>query len=346
MGEWPIRARDPGQVVARPRRDGASPPAEDTPKASPAAPKLARDELKLSAAAQQKLLDKASGGTAIVQTLEAVPPDAEIELPLIDKDQLNALVDGSADKVAPNPGLGQGNEIINDFKVVGYAIDTDAWNRMGRPEGFIPIAYLATHLEAGKLGAEIRIKSKFKDSGEQKISFGIKHITWEGQKIEKLAKDWAIQWAKDHPEQAIPAGVLIVAGGLVGAYYYSKKTGPVEFSVGSIKLLKYKGFEAKIKPKAAVDVDPWSLKPVGIEGQLSYQAPDSRHRFEAGARYNFVEDRWRLEGHYGLEIGKKGDTVGPTGYAGVGVWAEQVDKKSGRDEDWDYGAGVYVGVKF
>jgi hypothetical protein len=239
-----------------------------------------------------------------------------------------------------------GNEIITDAKVVGYAIDTDAWNRMGRPEGFIPVAYVATRFEAGHIGAEIRIKSKFKDNGDQKISIGVKNITWDGKKVEKIAQDWAIKWAKEHPGQAIPAGIVIVAGGLMGVYYYSKKTGPIEFSVGSLKLLKYKGLEFKVKPKAEIDVDPWSAKLNGIEGQLSYKFPDDRQRIEAGARYNFLEDRWRLEAHYGMDLGKKDDKVGPTGYAGVGVWAEQIDRRSGRGEGWDYGAGVYVGLKF
>ncbi|MBM3266627.1 MAG: hypothetical protein FJZ01_03175 [Candidatus Sericytochromatia bacterium] len=348
MANEPIRVRDPGQVVARPRRDGAGPPKGDPPGGqSPPAPKLAKDELELSSAAQQRLLEKATGATAAGVALEAVPLDAEVELPVISADQLNDLVDGEpAASMAPNPGMGQGNEILKDFKVVGYAIDTDAWNRMGRPEGFIPIAYLATHLDVGKLGAEIRIKSRFKENGDQKVSLGVKNITWEGQKVEKLAKEWAIKWAKEHPEQAIPAGIVIVAGGLVGAYYYSKKTGPVEFSAGSIKLVKYKGFEAKLKPKAEIDVDPWSLKVNGLEGQVSYKFPDDRQRIEAGARYNFEEERWRFEAHYGIELGKKGDTVGPTGYAGVGVWAEQVDRRLGRDEDWDYGAGVYLGLRF
>ncbi|MBM3275485.1 MAG: hypothetical protein FJZ00_10045, partial [Candidatus Sericytochromatia bacterium] len=60
---------------------------------------------------------------------------------------MKSLLKGQERVVYPNPGIGVGNSIISDFRVVGYATDEEEWNRMGRPEGYIPIAYLRTHLE-------------------------------------------------------------------------------------------------------------------------------------------------------------------------------------------------------
>ena len=261
---------------------------------------------------------------------------------------MKSLLKGQERVVYPNPGIGVGNSIISDFRVVGYATDEEEWNRMGRPEGYIPIAYLRTHLEIGPVGGDIKIRSKNKD-GQTKLSVGVDDITWNGEKIEKLAKDFALKWAREHPEQAIPTAVVIVAGGLVGAYYYSKKTGPVEFSVGSVKLVDAGGFDLKLKAKAEVDVDPWAARINGAELRAGYKFPEDWGKVEAGARYNFQEDRWRLEAHYGLHLGEKNPGHGrPRGYLGVGAWAEQIDRFHGgsRDRDWDYGVGLYAGFKF
>ena len=238
----------------------------------------------------------------------------------------------------PQPG-GTTGGIIGNFRVVGYAVDQEAWNRLGRPEGFMPIAYLRTHLEVGPVGADILIKGKTERHG-QKVSVDVKDITWRGQDVEKLAKDWALDFARKNPGVAIPAAVVIVAGGLVGAYYYSKENGPIEFNAGSVRVFKYKGVEGSLKAKVQVDADPMSAKLNGVEGRLKYDIPGDHGRVEAGARYNLRDDLWRVEANYGMAVGKNDQ-----GYFGAGAWAEQ-RLEHGGDREWEYGAGVYFGVRF
>lgn len=251
-------------------------------------------------------------------------------------DQLDMLLRGKESLVL-SPVLSGG--VIKSFQVVGVGVDHETWNRMGNPEGFMPLAYMRTRMEIGPIGADIIIKGKHDGDGGQNVSFGVKDIRWERLKVEDIAKDWAMNWLDEHPGQAIPTFIAVGAAGLVGAYFYAQKEGPIDFSVGSLRILKIGDFEAKVKGKAEFGGD--SI--VGFRGaelNLKYKIPESygdlnlkaSYELEHANRFN-DESRLRLEANYSLPLGKKNQ-----GYFGVGAW--------GEPETGDYGAGAYLSFRF
>ncbi|MBI6547091.1 MAG: hypothetical protein HY692_09870, partial [Cyanobacteria bacterium NC_groundwater_1444_Ag_S-0.65um_54_12] len=239
-------------------------------------------------------------------------------------DKLDQIMHGGELVFSP-PVTGEGPL---HWQIMGIGIDQAEWLRQGEEPDYRPLHSLRGHFGVGLLDTYFIFRRR---GEERKPRLKIKDVSWNGQDVEVLAKDWAKNWVERDPGKAIPVFVALGAGGLAGAYYYGRQKGPIAFNAGTYHVLKREYVDVTVKPRAEIGTSTviglrggevkLSLKPLGIG------------KFSARVIYDRKE-KVRLEANLA-------NLVGPPilkGQFNVGAWSQP--------DTGDWGVGLFFGMRW
>lgn len=122
-------------------------------------------------------------------------------------------------------------------------------------------------------------------------SLGIDRIMKGGRNITSIAKDAVIAKIKEDPALYGSLAAVAVAGAVVAAHEYSKRSGePIAFDVLSTKLMQRDNFTIKGKVKAELTGDSRFVRPSSAEIAAHYG--DEKLQAYASAKYRLRDQEW------------------------------------------------------